>query len=107
MENDESEEVDGQWNGDGGAGLQQREELGQVDDVLEHEESMEGNLEPFGDVGMKEIDQSVKLRCAREGGQLVNRQKVESRKFPGGEASETETVGIQETRNQRASTNRY
>ena len=79
---DHFEEVDGQWNGDGGAGLQQREELGEVDDVFEHEELVEGNLEPIGDgsVGMDDLDQSVKLRCAREGGQLVNRRKVESRK---------------------------
>ena len=64
---------------------------------------MEGNLEPIGDgsVGMDGVDQSVELKFAREGGQLVNRRKVESRKgFPGGEASEMETVGIQETRNQ-------
>ena len=83
--------------------MQQRGELGEVDDVIEHEELVEGNLEPIGDgsVGIDEVDQSVELRCAREGGQLVNRRKVESRKgFPRGEAREMETVGIQETRNQ-------
>ena len=53
-----------------------------MDDVIEHEELLEGNLEPIGDgsVGMDEVDQCVELRCAREGGQLVNRRKVESRK---------------------------
>ena len=73
-----------------------------MDDVFEHEELVEGNLEPIGDgsVGMDDVDQSVELRCAREGGQLVNRRKVESRNGFPGEASEMETVGIQETRNQ-------
>ena len=96
---DQFEEVDGQWNGDGGAGLQQREELSEVDDVIEHEKMVEGNLEPFGDgsVGVDEVDQSVELRYAREGGQ----RQVESRKgFPGGETREMGIVGIQETRNQ-------
>ena len=79
---DQFEDVDGQWNGVGGAGLQQREELGEVDVVFEHEELVEENLEPIGDgsAGTDEVDQSVELRCSREGGQLVNRRKVESRK---------------------------
>ena len=100
---DQFEEVDGQWNGDGGAGLQQRGELGEVDDVIEHEELLEGNLEPIGDgsVGMDEVDQSVELRCAREGEQLVSRRNVESRNgIPGDEAKEMDIVGIQETGNQ-------
>ena len=46
---DQFEEVDGQENGDGGAGLQQREELGETDDVFVLEELVEGNLEPIGD----------------------------------------------------------
>ena len=41
---DQFREVDGQWNGDGGAGLQQRAELGEVDDVIEHEEMVGRNL---------------------------------------------------------------
>ena len=67
-----------QWNGDGDAGLRQREELGEVN-VFEDENLMEGNLEQIGDgsVGMSEVDQSVELKCAREGGQLVNRWKIE------------------------------
>ena len=67
--------------------VQQREELGEMEDVFEREELVEGNLELIGDgsVGMDEFDQSVELKCAREGGQLVNRRNVESRKgFPGG-----------------------
>ena len=67
--------------------LQQREELDEVDDVIEHEEMAEGNLEPNGDgsVGVDEVGQSVEVRYAREGGQLVNRRQGESRKgFPHG-----------------------
>ena len=85
---DHFEEADDQWNGDGDAGLRQ-------------EKLMEGNLEQIGDgsVGKYEVDLSVELKCAREGGQLVRRWKSEARgRFSGCEASEMETVGIQETR---------
>ena len=74
-----------------------------MDDVIEHEEMVETNLEPIGDgsAGVDEVDQSVELRYASEGGQLVNRRQVESRRgFPGGETGEMEIVQIQETRNQ-------
>ena len=92
--------LEDQRNGNGDAGLRQREELGKVN-VFEHEKLKEGNLEQIGNgsVGVCEVDQSVELKCAREGGQLVNRWKIESRRwFSGGEAGEI--VRIQGSRSQ-------
>ena len=87
---DQSEEAEDQRNGNGDGGLRQREEFGEVN-VFEHEKLKEGNLEQIGNgsVGICEVDQSVALKCAREGGQLVNRWKIESRRwFSGGEAGD-------------------
>ena len=88
--------LEDQRNGNVNAGLWQREEL--VNE-FEYEKFNEGNLEQIGNVDTGEIDQSVELQCAREGGQLVNRRKIESRKgFSGDEAGET--ARIQESRSQ-------
>ena len=92
--------LEDQRNGNVNAGLWQREELGEVNE-FEYEKLKEGNLEQIGngpaDTG--EVDQSVELMCAREGGKLANRWKNESRKgFSGGEAGET--ARIQESRSQ-------
>ena len=73
--------LEDQRNGNVDAGLRQREELGEVNE-FKYEKLKEGNLEQIGNgsAGICEIDQSVELKFAREGGQLVNRWKIEFRK---------------------------